>query len=58
MTPRLPELLSLLSSLDQSDTAATQLLRLDAGPSVDALAEVVSKAIEDMRTVVQKMLGR
>jgi len=57
MTPRLPELLSLLSTLDQADTAATQLLRLDAGSAVDVLAEVLSKAIEDMRTAVQNMLG-
>ena len=51
------ELLVIISKLEQAETAAAGLLRLDAGPSVDALAEVLAKAIEDMRTIVLAMLG-
>jgi hypothetical protein len=56
MKPDRNELLVVLSRLEQAETAATGLLRLDAGPPVDALAEVLAKAIEDMRAIVQEML--
>lgn len=57
MIPHRRELLSILSSLEQAETVATQLIRLDAGPPVDALAELLSKVIENTRTLVQQLLG-
>ena len=57
MRPNRNELLVIISKLEQAETAADALLRLDAGPSVDALAEVLGKSIEDMRTIVLDMLG-
>jgi hypothetical protein len=57
MTPHRAQLLSILSSLEQAETVSTQLLRLDAGPPIDSLAEVLGKVIEDTRKVVQQLLG-
>lgn len=58
MTPHRTELLSILSSLEQAETVATQLLRLDAGPPVDALAEMLGSTVEEMRSIVQELLGK
>jgi hypothetical protein len=56
MTPHRAELLSILSALEQAEAAANGLITLDAGAHVDALAEVLGKAIEDVRTTVQGLL--
>jgi|RhiMethySRZTD1v2_1073278.scaffolds.fasta_scaffold1054506_2 hypothetical protein len=58
MTPHRTELLNILSRIEQAETVATQLLTLDAGSEVDSLVEVLGKAIEDMRTTVNGLLGK
>lgn len=56
MTPNRDELLSILSTLEQAESASNRMIMLDAGAPVDALAELLGKAIEDMRSAVQELL--
>ena len=56
MTPHRSELLSILAKLEQAEAATLNILRLDAGPSVDTLAEDLGNLIEGMRTAVQELL--
>jgi hypothetical protein len=49
-------LLGLLATLDRADAAANDILALDAGTDVDALAEAIGKMIEEMRASVEQLL--
>ena len=57
MTPHRTKLHSVLAELEQAETATTKLLTLDAGPPADDLAEVLGKTIENIRAIVQELLG-
>jgi hypothetical protein len=50
------KLLVLLASADQAEAAVSQILALDAGEDVDALAESLAITIDEMRIAVQELL--
>jgi hypothetical protein len=48
--------LSLLSQLDQADAAANEILMTDSGPRLDALAELISKVVEDAHKEILEVI--
>ena len=50
------ELVRMTAALDQADALAAEILKADAGPRFDTLAEVLGRIVNDLQNGVTRML--